>query len=67
MKKTYINPELEVVKIQTMQMLAASDPDLGGGDFGGGDPILAPEIGSDFDFSDEGGFTLEEESFNFGE
>ena len=28
MKKTYINPELEVVKIQTMQMLAASDTDV---------------------------------------
>jgi hypothetical protein len=25
MKKTYINPEIEVIKIQTMQMLAASD------------------------------------------
>jgi len=25
MKKTYINPELEVIKIQTTQMLAASD------------------------------------------
>ena len=25
MKKTYINPEMEIVKIQTMQMLAASD------------------------------------------
>ncbi|MBO7590641.1 MAG: hypothetical protein J6T05_03510 [Prevotella sp.] len=24
MKKTYINPKLEVIKIQTMQMLAAS-------------------------------------------
>ena len=24
MKKTYINPELEVVKLQTMQMLAGS-------------------------------------------
>ena len=24
MKKTYINPEMEVVKLQTMQMLAAS-------------------------------------------
>ena len=64
MKKTYINPELEVVKLQTMQMLAASiilndepivDPD----------DIGAPSL--DFDFSDEGGFTLEEESFNFGE
>ena len=28
MKKTYINPELEVVKIQTMQMLAASDTEV---------------------------------------
>lgn len=25
MKKTYINPKMEIVKIQTMQMLAASD------------------------------------------
>ena len=25
MKKKYINPEIEVIKIQTMQMLAASD------------------------------------------
>ena len=24
MKKTYINPEIEIVKVQTMQMLAAS-------------------------------------------
>ena len=56
MKKTYINPELEVVKLQTMQMLAASvgivddiidDP----GDIG------AP--GMDFDFS--------EDEFNFDE
>ena len=67
MKKTYINPELEVVKIQTMQMLAASDPGLGGGDFGGGDPILAPELGDDFDFSDEDAFSYEEESFDYGE
>ena len=67
MKKTYINPELEVVKIQTMQMLAASDPILGGEDFGGSDPILAPELGDDFDFSDGDAFTFEEESFDFGE
>ncbi len=59
MKKIYMTPDMEVVKIQTMQMLAASDPDLGGGDFGGGDPILAPEVGSDFDFS--------EDEFNFDE
>ena len=65
MKKTYINPELEVVKLQTMQMLAASDPILGSSDFGGSDPILAPEDG--FDFSDGDAFTFEEETFNFGE
>ena len=28
MKKTYINPEMEIVKIQTMQMLAASQFDV---------------------------------------
>ena len=28
MKKTYKNPELEVIKIQTMQMLAASDVEV---------------------------------------
>ena len=62
MKKTYINPELEVVKIQTMQMMAAS---LTITDETISDPseFDAPS----FDFSDEGGFTLEEESFNFGE
>ena len=32
MKKTYKNPELEVVKIQTMQMMAASPLDMGSGD-----------------------------------
>ena len=55
---------MEVVKIQTMQMLAASDPDLGGGEFGSSDPILAPEIGSDFDFSEEE-FSIEEEELVF--
>ena len=29
MKKTYINPEQEVVKLQTMQMLASSIVNLG--------------------------------------
>ena len=27
MKKTYINPEMEIVKIATQQMLASSDVD----------------------------------------
>ena len=30
MKKTYINPEMTIVKIQTAQMLAASEPGYGG-------------------------------------
>jgi len=30
MKKTYINPEMEIVKLQTMQMLAASGEELSG-------------------------------------
>ena len=29
MKKTYINPEMEIVKIATQQMLASSDPESG--------------------------------------
>ena len=29
MKKTYINPEMEIVKIATQQMLATSDPESG--------------------------------------
>ncbi|MBR1545799.1 MAG: hypothetical protein IJ633_03235 [Prevotella sp.] len=47
MKKTYINPEMEIIKIQTPQILAGSDPSLGG-DLGGGDPILSRE-GDDMD------------------
>lgn len=41
MKKTYIIPELEVVRIQTQQMLAASVPELSGKAYDGED-ILAP-------------------------
>ena len=37
MKKTYINPEMAIVRLQTMQMLAASE-NLGGdrGDYNSG-------------------------------
>ncbi len=28
MKKTYINPAMQVIKIETQQMLAASDPNV---------------------------------------
>lgn len=52
MKKTYINPELEVVKLQTMQMMASSVIDLTDDD-----PITDPiDLGGregDFDFSDD--------------
>ena len=59
MKKTYINPELEVVKLQTMQMLAASlslnsdSSDIVDDE----SDILAPGF-EGFDFDDE--------SFDFG-
>ena len=46
MKKAYINPEIIIVEMETQKMLAASDPALGG-QYGGSDPILAPEL--DFD------------------
>jgi len=36
MKKTYKNPEMEVVKIETQQMLAASDQVGIGNDYNGG-------------------------------
>ena len=40
MKKTYINPEMEVVKVQTTQMLAASAQEMGlGGDYDEGSGI----------------------------
>jgi len=49
MKKTYINPELEVVILKVQQqILAGSDPQLGG-EYGGGE-ILGHE--DDFDFSE---------------
>jgi hypothetical protein len=56
MKKTYIIPELEVVKVQTQQMLAASA--LGIGDnFTAGEDVLAPEM--DLDNFFDGGDNLD--------
>ena len=55
MKKTYINPELEVVKLQTMQMLAASKLDISNESFT--DPNL-------FDARE---FTFDEEEFELEE
>ena len=46
MKKTYINPQLEIVKLSAVQLLAGSDPKLGG-EYGGGD-VLGRE--DDFNF-----------------
>lgn len=54
MKKTYINPELEVVKLQTMQMLASSIVNLG----------LSEET-----ITDEGNLlapSFDDEAFDFG-
>jgi hypothetical protein len=45
MKKTYINPTMEVVRVQTRQMLAASAPMYNENATGDG---LAPE----FDFNE---------------
>ena len=68
MKKTYINPEMVIVKIATQQMLAASGPAMFDGTGGGEitlDPIveLDPSSGDevlgredDFDFDEEEGF-----------
>lgn len=47
-KKQYINPEIEIVKITAMQLLAGSDPQLGGDYTPGTDPILGRQ--DDFDF-----------------
>ena len=56
MKKIYIIPELEVVKVQTQQMLAASA--LGIGDnFTDGEDVLAPEM--DLDNFFDGGDNLD--------
>ena len=52
MKKTYINPELEVIKIATQQMLAASTELLDTGSYDGGE-IFAPE-NDFFDIEDFG-------------
>ena len=58
MKKTYINPELEVVKLQTMQMLAASLEVHDDVTITDDSEILAPSLGDDFSFDDE--------TFSFG-
>ena len=48
MKKKYIIPQLQVVKIATQQMLASS-PGIGGS-YHGGDPVLSPGMELDDDY-----------------
>ena len=55
MKKTYINPQLEIIKIQTQQMLAQSV---------GYDPTEITNPG-DID-AREDGFTFDDDAFDFG-
>ena len=57
MKKTYINPTLEVVKLQTIGMLAASLP-LSSTEGTDESEVLAPSLGGDFTFDDD--------AFDFG-
>ena len=48
MKKTYINPEIEIIKIASkMQMLAGSDPKLGD-PYDGSETVLGHEGEYDF-------------------
>ena len=66
MKKTYINPEMVIVKIATQQMLASSGPAMFNGDGTGeinldpavdldpvNDEVLGREDDFDFDEDDE--------------
>lgn len=60
MKKIYMTPDMEIVKIQTMQMMASSlvlddDPGKVVDDV---NDLLAPSLGDDFSFDDE--------TFSFG-
>ena len=56
MKKTYINPELEVVKLQTMQMLASSvNLGLSEETITDEENLLSPSFDDDtFDFGTDG-------------
>ena len=50
MKKTYINPEMEIVKIQTMQMLAASEQVGFGSSVDSAAGAESHELDDDFDW-----------------
>ena len=62
---TYINPEMEVMKLQTIGMLAASLP-LNSTGVTDESEVLAPSLGGDFDFDDDTfDFGAEESISNF--
>ena len=66
MKKTYINPEMEVVKLQTIGMLAASLPLSDDVMVTDESDVLAPSLGDDFTFDDDAfDFGAEESISNF--
>ncbi len=48
MKKTYIIPEMEIVKVHSPQILSGSTPQLGG-EYNGGD-VLGRELDDEFDY-----------------
>jgi len=56
MKKIYMIPEVEVVEVQTQQMLAASALGIGE-NFTAGEDVLAPEM--DLDSYFDGGDNLD--------
>lgn len=58
MKKTYIIPELEVVRIETQQMLAASGPVLSDKPYESGE-ILAPGMEDPEDMLDMPSFMFQ--------
>ena len=58
MKKTYVNPELNVVRIATQQMIATSGP-LVSGTTSDEDDLLSRE--ADFELEEEDDFDMEDE------
>ena len=50
MKKTYINPQIEIVKVPATQLLAGSDPKLSTSAFNSSSETV---LGREFDFDDE--------------
>ena len=49
MKKTYIIPAMEVIKIASQTQMMAGSPGLGG-DYNGSGPVLSPEMDDDMDW-----------------